>query len=102
MHGIWMIQGNDFYYIEMISNGVPIPKEEREVYHAAVVKLDKEKSVFSVPLPDDASKKDHITWELIERFKAVQMQAFNDDAVNRDFDIFEIHKGGFPLPEVTP
>ena len=41
-----MIQGNDYYYIEMIANGVPIPKEEREVYHAAVVKLDKEKSVF--------------------------------------------------------
>ena len=102
VHGIWMIQGNDYYYIEMIANGVPIPKEEREVYHAAVVKLDKEKSVFSVPSPDDPSKKDHITLELIERFKAAQMQAFNDDAVNRDFDIFEIHKGGFPLPEVTP
>ena len=102
VHGIWMIQGNDFYYIEMISNGVPIPKEEREVYHAAVVKLDKEKNVFSVPSPDDPSKKDHITLESIEKFKAAQMQAFNDDAVNRDFDIFEIHKGGFPLPEVTP
>jgi len=102
VHGIWMIQGNDYYYMEMISNGVPIPKEEREVYHAAVVTLDKEKSVFSVPSPDDPSKKDHITLESIEKFKAAQMQAFNEEEVNRDFDIFEIHKGGFPLPKVTP
>ncbi len=102
VHGIWMIQGNDYYYMEMVSNGVPIPKEEREVYHAAVVKLDKEKNVFSVPSPDDPSKKDHITLESIEKFKAAQMQAFNEEAVNRDFDIFEIHKGGFPLPTVTP
>jgi hypothetical protein len=102
VHGIWIIQGNDYYYVEMISNGVPIPKEEREVYHAAVVKLDKEKSIFSVPSPDDPSKKDHITLESIEKFNAALMQAFNAEAVNRDFDIFEIHKGGFPLPTVTP
>ena len=102
VHGIWMIQGDDYYYMEMIANGVPIPKGEREVYHAALVKLDKEKNVFSVPSPDDPSKKDHITLEPIEKFKAAQMQAFNEEAVNRDFDIFEIHKGGFPLPEVTP
>jgi hypothetical protein len=102
VHGIWMIQGNDYYYMGMIANGVPIPKEEREVYHAVVVTLDKEKSVFSVPSPDDPSKQDHITWKSIEKFNAAQMQAFNDDAVNEDFNIFEIHKGGFPLPKVTP
>ena len=102
VHGIWIIQGNDYYYMEMIANGVPIPKGKREVYHAAVVKLDKKKNVFSVPSPDDPSKKDHITLEPIERFKAAKMQAFNNDDVNRDFDIFEIHKGGFPLPEITP
>ena len=102
VHGIWIIQGNDYYYMEMIANGVPIPKEEREVYHAAVVTLDKEQSVFSVPSPDDPSKQDHITWKSIEKFKVAQMQAFNDDAVNEDFNIFEIHKGGFPLPEITP
>ena len=94
VHGIWMIQGNDYYYTEMVSNGVPIPKGEREVYHAAVVKLDKEKSVFSVPSPDDPSKKDHITLESIEKFNAAQMQAFNDETVNEDFNIFKIHKGG--------
>lgn len=94
VHGIWMIQGNDYYYMGMIANGVPIPKEEREVYHAAVVTLDKEKSVFSVPSPDDPSKQDHITWKSIEKFNAAQMQAFNDDAVNEDFNIFEIHKEG--------
>jgi hypothetical protein len=93
VHGIWMIQGDGYNYMEMVSNGVPIPEEKRNVYHATVVTLDEKKTVFSVTSPDDPSKKDHIHWEPIEKLKVAEMQAFNDEAVNRDFNIFEIHKG---------
>ncbi len=89
VHGIWMIKGDNFYYMELVSDGSQISKEEREVYKATIITLDKEKSLFSLPSFEENLKEERVTWELIEKFTAIEMQKFNDEVTNKNFDIFK-------------
>ena len=84
-----MIKGNTFYYMELVSGGMQIPKEEREVFKAAVITLDKKNCLFSAPSFDENLKEDRITWESIEKFNAIEMQKFNDEETNKNFNIFK-------------
>jgi hypothetical protein len=89
VHGIWMIKGDNFYYMELVSDGSQISKEEREVYKATIITLHKEKSLFSLPSFEENLKEERVTWELIEKFTAIEMQKFNDEVTNKNFDIFK-------------
>ena len=91
VHGIWMIKGNNLYWMELVADGIKIPKEEHEVLKAKIITLDKEKSFFSLPpIEEENLEEEQITWELIEEFTSVEMQKFNDEATNKNFDFFKI------------
>jgi len=93
VHGIWMIKSNNLYYMELVADGIKIPDEEREVYKAKIITLDKEKSFFSLPpIEEEDLKEEQISWELIEKFTSVEMQKFNDETTNKNFDIFNNKK----------
>ena len=91
VHGIWMIKGNNLYWMELVWDGIKIPNDEREVLKAKIITLNKEKSLFSLPtIEKETLKEEQISWELIEKFTSVEMQKFNDEATNKNFDIFKI------------
>ena len=102
VHGIWMIKGNTFYYMELVSDGVQIPKEKRNVYKATVITLDKKKSLFSAPSFDENLKEDRITWESIKKFTAIEMQKFNDEETNKNFNIFKNNTKDSKKNKITP
>ena len=90
VHGIWMIKGNNLYWMELVLDGIKIPNEDLEVLKAKIITLDKEKSFFSLPpIEEEDVKEEQITWELIEEFTSVEMQKFNDEVTNKNFNIFE-------------
>ena len=79
--------------MELVADGIKIPNEEREVYKAKIITLDKEKSFFSLPpIEEEDLKEEQISWELIEKFTSVEMQKFNDETTNKNFDIFNNKK----------
>jgi len=89
VHGIWMIKGKTLYWMELVCDGIKIPNEERAVLKAKIITLDKEKSLFFLPPKEEENYKgEKITWELIEEFTSVEMQKFNDETINKNFDIF--------------
>jgi len=89
VHGVWMIKGDTFYYMELISDGSEITEEEREVLSAKIISLEEEKGQLSVPPADEDEKEIRITWEAIDQFKEKEMQIFNDDQANKNFNIFK-------------
>ena len=88
VHGVWMIKDHTFYYMEVVSDGLQIPEEEREVLSANIISLKKDKSQLSNP-PIAGSKESRIIWTAIDEFKEKEMKIFNNEQVNKNFNIFE-------------
>ncbi|MFL2450458.1 MAG: SHD1 domain-containing protein [Verrucomicrobiales bacterium] len=95
VHGIWMIKGNDLYYIELVADGKLIPFEEREVFKLKIITLDKDKILFSQLSLEENLDDERITWESIEKFTSREMIPFNKEINNKNFTIFKNNKDEF-------
>ena len=89
VHGVWMIKDDTFYYMELVSNDIQIPEEEREVLSANIISLKKDKSQLSIPPIDENEKESRIILTAIDEFKEKEMKSFNNEQVNKNFNIFE-------------
>ena len=83
VHGVWMIKDNTFYYMEVVDGGIQIPEEEREVWWCPIISLERDK----IQLYNDSGTR--LNWTKIYEFKEKEMQSFNNEQVNKNFNIFE-------------
>ena len=83
VHGVWMIKDNTFYYMEVVDGGIQIPEEEREVWWCPIISLKRDK----IQLYNDSGAR--LNWTKIYEFKEKEMQSFNNEQVNKNFNIFE-------------
>ena len=83
VHGVWMIKDNTFYYMEVVDGGIQIPEEEREVWWCPIISLERDK----IQLYNDTGTR--LNWTKIYEFKEKEMQNFNNEQVNKKFNIFE-------------
>ena len=89
VHGVWMIKDDTFYYMELVSNDIQIPEEEREVLSANIISLKKDKIQLSIPPIDENEEESRIILTAIGEFKEKEMKSFNNEQVNKNFNIFE-------------
>jgi hypothetical protein len=83
VHGVWMIKDNNFYYMEVVDGGMVIPEEEREVVSCPIISLERDK----IQLYNDSGTR--LNWTKIYEFKEKEMQSYNKDQVNKNFNVFE-------------
>ena len=75
--------------MELVSNDIQIPEEEREVLSANIISLKKDNSQLSIPPIDENEKESRIILTAIDEFKEKEMEIFNNEQLNENFNIFE-------------